>query len=363
MKILVIAGTRPNFMKAAPLITAAKASGIEALLIHTGQHYDDAMSKVFFDELGLPRPHRNLDVGSGSHGEVTARCLEGLEKVFVDERPDWVLVVGDVNSTLAGALAAAKLRIPLAHIEAGLRSFDRDMPEEINRVVTDAVSDLLFVTEPTGVKNLLAEGRSEKAIHLVGNVMIDTLDRFLPFAKKKAAASTFGLKEHSYALLTLHRPSNVDQPRNLQILYCQLAAVQERFPVLFPIHPRTRAKMEATGMLKYFESLPQLRLTDPLGYIDFLSLMVTARVVLTDSGGIQEETTVLGVPCLTLRDNTERPITIEQGTNQLVGASGEKLIAVLDLVHKESRPAIKRPHLWDGKASERIVRILVARSE
>lgn len=360
LRPLIIAGARPNFMKAAALIRAAWESGIDARLIHTGQHYDGDMSRVFFEELGIPRPHRNLGVGSGSHAEVTARCLARLEPVLLEEKPDIVLVVGDVNSTLAGALAAAKLGIPVGHVEAGLRSFDRSMPEEINRVVTDAVSDLLFISEPSGLANLRREGHPEKRLHLVGNVMIDTLDRFLPVARRRQTASKLSLPNRGYALVTVHRPSNVDQCESLQALVKHLKLMQDRLPVIFPVHPRTRARLEAAGLVDQLDSFLQLRMLEPMGYVDFLSLMDSARVVVTDSGGIQEETTVLGVPCLTLRDNTERPITIEQGTNQLVGASGERLIDALDETLSKSFPLPKRPALWDGRAAERIVHVLLS---
>ena len=358
MRILVVAGARPNFMKAAPLIQAARAAGIDALLVHTGQHYDEGMSQVFLDELGLPRPDHHLGVGSGTHAEVTARCLEQLEKVFVQEKPDRVLVVGDVNSTMAGALAAAKLRIPLAHVEAGLRSFDREMPEEINRIVTDAVADLLFVTEPSGVANLRREGRPDEAIHLVGNVMIDTLERFREQAQKRNTAGKLGLEHGNYAVMTLHRPSNVDRLEDLKNLCDNLVWAQERLAIFFPVHPRTRKQLEETGLWDRLAALPGMRLSEPVGYLDFLSLMTACRVALTDSGGIQEETTVLGIPCLTLRDNTERPITVEQGTNRLVGARGDRLKEALAEILDAPPPKITRPDLWDGHAAERIIKLL-----
>jgi len=358
MRILVVAGARPNFMKAAPLIQAARSAGIDALLVHTGQHYDEGMSQVFLDELGLPSPDHHLGVGSGTHAEVTARCLQRLEQVFLQEQPDRVLVVGDVNSTMAGALAAAKLRIPLAHVEAGLRSFDREMPEEINRLVTDAVADLLFVTEPSGVNNLRHEGRPEEAIHLVGNVMIDTLERFREQAEKRNTASKLNLQRGGYAVMTLHRPSNVDRPEDLKALCENLTWAQERLTVFFPVHPRTRKQLEETGLWDRLAKLPGMRLAEPVGYLDFLSLMITCRAALTDSGGIQEETTVLGIPCLTLRDNTERPITVEQGTNRLVGARGDRLREALAEILAAPPPKTTRPDLWDGHAAERIMKLL-----
>ncbi len=362
MLIHVVAGARPNFMKAAPLCWAAEELGVELRLIHTGQHYDKEMSQVFFDELGLPKPHKHLGVGSGTHGQVTARCLERLEEVFAQERPDWVLVVGDVNSTAAGALAAVKLHIATAHVEAGLRSFDRSMPEEINRMVTDAICDLLFVSEPAGVENLRREGHGENEIHLVGNVMIDTLERFLPAAKKRASSKKLGLEPKQYALLTLHRPSNVDSSGDLAALVEKLDWVQNKIPIFFPVHPRTRAKLKQTGHYEALSEMKNLQLADPVGYQDFLSLMTDSRVVLTDSGGIQEETTVLGIPCLTLRDNTERPITCDHGTNRLVGARGDGLASALEQVLDAPVTTGKRPDLWDGKAAVRIMKQLLAAS-
>jgi len=378
--IHLIAGARPNFMKVAPVHRAAVAAGLEARLIHTGQHYDPAMSQVFLDELELPAPHRHLEVGSGSHAEVTARALERLEAVFQEERPDWVLVVGDVNSTLAGALAAVKLGIRCAHVEAGLRSGDRAMPEELNRLATDAVCDLLLVSEPTGLANLRREGQPEGRLRLVGNTMIDTLDRFLPAARARQARARFGLAPQGFALCTLHRPSNVDDPAELAALVARLQRVAARLPVVFPVHPRTRARLVGAGAgvgdggpVGAGLAPPQrtiagsggamqaspLQLVDPLGYLDFVSLMADARVVLTDSGGIQEETTALGVPCLTLRDNTERPITVDEGTNELVGAGGDRLEPALDeLLAGRGKPG-RRPALWDGRAAERIVKELV----
>ncbi|MCE1204301.1 MAG: UDP-N-acetylglucosamine 2-epimerase (non-hydrolyzing) [Holophagaceae bacterium] len=345
-------------MKVAPLLWEAERLGIQALLIHTGQHHDQAMSRIFFDQLGIPMPHRNLGVGGGTHGEVTGRCIEGLEKVFIEESPAWVVVVGDVNSTLAGAIAASKLGLPLAHVEAGLRSFDRSMPEELNRLVVDAISDIHLVSEPSGVKNLLAEGKAGASIHLVGNVMIDTLERFRPLARERKFSESLGFRERSFGLVTLHRPFNVDHPENFGKLLNLLEQVVERIPLIFPVHPRTRSRLEQVIGFKDFLHSGRLLLLEPLGYIDFMSLMIDARVVLTDSGGIQEETTVLGVPCLTLRDNTERPITIEQGTNRLVGAMGQELLPELKRILEEPFPSPARPDLWDGKAAERILRIL-----
>ncbi len=355
---MTVTGARPNFMKAAPLYWAAEQAGVDLQLIHTGQHYDPGMSQVFFDELDLPKPHRHLEVGSGTHAQVTSRCLERLETVFMEERPDWVLVVGDVNSTVAGALAAVKLGIPTAHIEAGLRSFDRQMPEEINRIVTDAVSDVLFVTEPSGVTNLVNEGRSKEIIHLVGNVMIDTMFRYLHLARARKMQKQLDLPQ-KYAVLTLHRPSNVDREKDLDELISHLAWAQERLPIVFPIHPRTRAVLNQHNRVGNLEKLPNFYITGPMGYLDFLSLMLDSRVVLTDSGGIQEETTALGIPCITLRDNTERPITCEQGGNKLAGARGTKLADALNPILMGKAPKTDRPELWDGRAAERIIQILL----
>jgi UDP-N-acetylglucosamine 2-epimerase (non-hydrolysing) len=345
-------------MKAAPLCWAAKAAGIHVKLIHTGQHYDPGMNHVFFEELGLPKPHHHLGVGSGTHGQVTARSLERLEEVFAREQPDWVLVVGDVNSTLAGALAAVKLGILCGHVEAGLRSFDRSMPEEINRMAIDAICDQLFASEPAGVDNLTREGHPEECVHLVGNVMIDTLDRFLPAARRSDILDALGLEPRSYGLLTLHRPSNVDAGEAVDILIDQLERVQNEISIVFPVHPRTSTRLEELGRLARLQRLKDLTLIEPQGYLAFLCLMNSARFVLTDSGGIQEETTVLGVPCLTLRDNTERPITCEQGTNILVGARGERLFDAINVTLAGDHPGSRRPDLWDGHAAERIVGML-----
>jgi len=355
MYIHIVIGTRPNFIKAAPLCWAAKKIGIKIHLIHTGQHYDLLMNQVFFDDLDLPRPYRYLDIGSGSHAKSTGRCLERLGNVFSEDKPDWVIVIGDVNSTIAGALAAVKLGIKCAHVESGLRSFDRTMPEEINRIATDSISDLLFATEPSGVTNLEHEGHSPGSIKLVGNVIIDTLDHFLPIARKRGAFNLFDLKVKNYALLTLHRQSNVDIDSSLKALIDKIDLVQQLIPVVFPVHPRTRKELHSFGFENRLEKLSNLKIVDPLGYVDFLSLMGNSKMVITDSGGIQEETTVLEIPCLTLRDNTERPITCEQGTNQLVGSTGSKLMSAIESVMNNEQKIIKRPDLWDGHTAERIL--------
>ncbi len=359
MKILNIAGARPNFMKIAPLMKTMRAcSDLDARLVHTGQHYDASMSTQFFEEFDIPPPDIHLEIGSASHAVQTAKIMIAFEEVLLRERPDVVVVVGDVNSTIGCALPAVKLGIPVAHVEAGLRSFDRSMPEEINRILTDAISDTLFVTEPSGKTNLLNEGVAENRIFFVGNVMIDTL----LFHKGKAAQSpileTLDMRPREYALLTLHRPSNVDHRETFSQLLLAIEAIQQRLPVIFPVHPRTRKRLEEFGLLSRLDMLPNVRLVEPLGYFDFLKLTMDARLVLTDSGGIQEETTVLDVPCVTLRDNTERPITVEQGTNELVGIDPARIIETCERILDGQGKTGRIPELWDGKAAERIVTIL-----
>ncbi len=356
-ELMVVAGARPNFMKVAPILRELEGRPeLRVFLIHTGQHYDEAMSTGFFRDLGIAEPDLNLAVGSGTHGEMTAEVLRRVEPVLAERRPGALLVVGDVNSTLAATLAASKLGVPVAHVEAGLRSFDRDMPEEINRVLTDAISDWLFVTEPSGRENLLREGVPEARIHLVGNVMIDTLLANREKARGSDVLERLGLEEGGYAALTLHRPSNVDDPDQLASLFALFEEIHRELPVVFPIHPRTRAAIEK----QLGGRAPGIQLIDPLGYLDFLRLMADARLVLTDSGGVQEETTVLGVPCLTLRENTERPVTVTQGTNQIVGRDPDTIRAevrkILDGEGKQGRI----PDLWDGGAAARIVDVLAA---
>ncbi len=359
MKLINVCGARPNFMKIAPLMRAYRAHpGIAPLLVHTGQHYDEKMSRLFFDELEIPRPDINLEVGSGSHARQTAAILERFEPVLLEHRPDAVLVVGDVNSTVACALAAAKLGAAVFHVEAGLRSFDRRMPEEINRVLTDAISDLLFVSEPSGLENLRREGIPEHRIHFVGNVMIDTLERCRERAAASGILEALGLEPGNYAVLTLHRPSNVDDPAVLAGLVGALEEIQRDLPVAFPIHPRTRKSLACAGLENRIKAMSGLRLLDPLGYLDFLRLMSEAAVVLTDSGGIQEETTILGVPCLTLRDSTERPVTIAEGTNRLVGMDPDRLLAGYREARRQGRRSGRRPEKWDGRAAERIAAVL-----
>lgn len=349
MKILHVVGARPNFMKIAPVMRALEARGVEQLLLHTGQHYDPSMSDVFFSDLGLPRPDLSLEVGSGSHAEQTAKVMVGFEEVLTKHRPDRVVVVGDVNSTLACALVAAKLHVPCAHVEAGLRCFDMRMPEEINRVLTDRICDLLLTPSEDADENLLREGAEPARIRLVGNVLIDALRTHLDRARDRAPWKNFGQEARAYALLTLHRPANVDDPAVLRTLLGALDKVQARIPILFPAHPRTQKAIEALG------GAPKgLRLLPPLGYLDFLGLLAEARLVLTDSGGLQEETTILGIPCLTLRENTERPVTVTHGTNQLVGRDPARIeraaLEILDGRVKKGRI----PRYWDGRAGERI---------
>ena len=358
MKVLHVVGARPNFMKAAPVHAALAARGAAQLLVHTGQHYDAAMSDVFFRELGLPEPDINLNVGSATHAVQTAEVMVRIEPVLREQKPDWVLVYGDVNSTAAAALVCAKLGVRVAHVEAGLRSNDRSMPEEINRIVTDAVADLLFTPSEDGDANLLREGVDAARICRAGNVMIDTLVRLLPEAKKRwpALRATFALDDR-FALLTLHRPSNVDDAGKLAAILDALADIGRAVPIVFPIHPRTAESLRRVG----HDVPPSLRLTEPLGYLDFLALQANAALVMTDSGGIQEETTFLGVPCLTLRPNTERPVTVTIGTNVLVGDDLEKMRCEARAVLEGRGKRGGVPPLWDGHAGERIAGAVLAR--
>jgi UDP-N-acetylglucosamine 2-epimerase (non-hydrolysing) len=360
LKIFNIVGARPNLVKIAPLVREMRThSSIQPILVHTGQHYDEKLSDVFFRQMGIPSPDFNLGVGSGSHAWQTAEILKRIEPLLIEQKPDLVLVVGDVNSTIAASLASAKLGIPVAHVEAGLRSFDRTMPEEINRILTDALADHLFVTEEDAICNLLKEGRPRDRIYLVGNVMIDALHQFLPQAQKSNIGRELGLCDGddvvSFAVLTLHRPSNVDSVRTLEKLFSAIGRVAEELPVIFPVHPRTQERLKAAQAKHH----PRLRLIPPVGYLDFLYLLNRSKFVLTDSGGIQEETTALGVPCLTLRENTERPITITEGTNELVGQDPTKIVnAARDILVGTRKPG-HVPQLWDGHSAERIVNILL----
>jgi UDP-N-acetylglucosamine 2-epimerase (non-hydrolysing) len=351
-RIICVAGARPNFMKVKPVMDALEARGAEVILVHTGQHYDAAMNDVFFTDLGLRAPDRHLGTGSGSHAEQTARVLTAFEPLVDELRPDAVVVVGDVTSTLSCALVAAKAGVPVAHVEAGLRSRDWSMPEEVNRVVTDRLSDLLFAPSPDGVANLRAEGYHEDQIHLAGNVMIDTLFANLDRALASDVLHRLGLTPGGYALATLHRPANVDDPVMLAGLTRALGEVARELPIVLPVHPRTAARLR--------DGLPQgVRTIDPAGYLDFIALQASARMVLTDSGGIQEETTALGVPCLTMRDSTERPITLSEGTNILVGRDPERIVATAHRVLTDP-PAKRAPALWDGHAGDRIAEVLIA---
>lgn len=358
--IYLIAGARPNFMKIAPIVRALhdQSELLEYRIIHTGQHYDREMSDVFFEELGIPKPDYHLECGGGSHAEQTAKIMVAFEHICQQKRPDCVLVVGDVNSTLACSVAAKKLNISVAHVEAGLRSDDRSMPEEINRLVTDSISDWFFCTEPAGVNNLLREGKRSKAIFNVGHVMVDNL---LYQANQLAKANCSGFKsallkrQHSaYGVITLHRPSNVDDADVMAAILGALNTLSERLPLIFPVHPRTQAKLQRFGLIP----APGITLTGPLSYMDFLNLWKDARLVLTDSGGLQEETTALGVPCLTLRHNTERPITVDEGTNVLVGTEPSVILAEACNILDGGGKTGKRPALWDGRAAERIVQQL-----
>lgn len=359
MKIINVVGARPNFMKIAPIVAECNRSHrIEALLVHTGQHYDEKMNDLFFSELGIPEPDINLEVGSASHAVQTAEIMKAFEPVVLEYRPDAVLVVGDVNSTVACGLVAVKLGVRLIHVEAGLRSFDRSMPEEINRVVTDSISDLLFCTEQSGVDNLIREGVPKEKIFLVGNVMIDTLLRNRAKAEESNVLSRLKRDSGDFAVVTLHRPCNVDDPVVLGRILHALEVVQNDMPIVFPVHPRTRKSLMGGSLGKRIGRPANLRLVDPLGYLDFLKLMSGATLVLTDSGGIQEETTILGVPCLTLRENTERPITVEMGSNQIVGTDADKIVGAYRRIMDGRRRQPAVPPLWDGHAAERIVGIL-----
>ena len=357
LRIVNVVGARPNFMKIAPVIEEMRRrpDDIEALLVHTGQHYDQSMSDSFFDDLQMPRPDLNLEVGSASHAQQTARIMTAFEPIIEEHKPDWVVVVGDVNSTMAATLVASKLRVKVAHIEAGLRSRDRSMPEEINRLVTDALADLLLTPSRDADENLLGEGISPEKIRFVGNVMIDTLRRSMERARTSTVIERFGLQPGCFGTMTLHRPSNVDHRDTLAGILDALDVVQQRLPIVFPAHPRTRARLEEFGFMESLSKQSNLILTEPLGYLDFLQLYSNSLVVLTDSGGIQEETTALGIPCLTLRENTERPITVTEGTNRLVGSDPEVIkreaLAALD----DRRSAGRVPELWDGRAAGRIV--------
>lgn len=366
MKIVVVAGARPNFMKVAPLIEALQAAqsrypALQYMLVHTGQHYDAQMSRAFFDDLCLPRPDVDLGVGSGSHAEQTGKVMIAFEGLLQQEKPDWVVVVGDVNSTMACAITAKKLGIKVAHVEAGLRSRDWSMPEEINRVVTDVLCDLLFTTDPLASENLRAEGVDADRIHFVGNVMIDTLLKHRERAMGLRLWEQLGLQAGAYGVVTLHRPSNVDDRTVFEGIVAALEVVQQQLPLVFPVHPRTRKMAETFGLWERMQAWQDVRLVDPLGYLQMLSLTSQAALILTDSGGLQEETVILGVPCITLRENTERPITVAVGANRVVGNKPEAIIESVQSCLGDSRKRFHSPEKWDGLAAQRIVEILVGK--
>ncbi|MBS1855908.1 MAG: UDP-N-acetylglucosamine 2-epimerase (non-hydrolyzing) [Acidobacteria bacterium] len=358
VRFLIVAGARPNFMKVAPILNAFEriGRGSDVLLVHTGQHYDHKMSGSFFRDLGIREPDINLGIGSGTHSQQTGRTMIAFEEVCLKEKPEWVLVVGDVNSTLACTLAAKKLGIQVAHVEAGLRSGDMSMPEEINRLCTDAIADLLFTTDTLAGENLRREGVAPERIHFVGNTMIDTLLRHV--AQARSLPLSEGLEEGRYAVVTLHRPANVDHPGILSDIVGAVTEVSLRIPVVFPAHPRTLGRLTEFGLRSGLEGQPGIRIVEPLGYLAFLGLMARSRMILTDSGGIQEETTVLGIPCITMRENTERPITCTIGTNVLVGRSAPAILAAASRALEFNRTAYAPPEKWDGRAAERIVAIL-----
>ena len=355
MKLLCIAGARPNFMKIAPILRAIKKyPQIHSKLIHTGQHYDAIMSDIFFKELQIPDPDIHLGVGGGSHAQQTAELMLKFDPILEQEKPDFILVVGDVNSTMACSITASKRNIPVIHVEAGLRSFDRTMPEEINRLVTDAISDYLFTTEPAANENLIKEGKNKNQIFYAGNVMIDSLIFALPQITSSDILKRLHLNEKEFALVTLHRPANVDTENNLSEMIELLEFIGEYTKVVFPVHPRTKTKLSQYGLDQKIRLNKQILLIDPLGYFDFIALMRSALVAVTDSGGVQEETTFLGVPCLTMRANTERPVTIDVGTNTLVGQNRDLLKSCMDAISRGGYKKGSIPELWDGHAAERI---------
>lgn len=363
IKIDLVAAARPNFMKIAPLYKALKAESgtFDVRLVHTGQHYDANMSKWFFRDLGLPNPDVNLEVGSGTHAEQTGGVMIAYERLCLHSRPDWCIVVGDVNSTIACTLAAKKLGIPVAHLEAGLRSRDRNMPEEINRIATDALADLLWTPSPDGDENLLREGISPERICRVGNIMIDSLEMMRPSIEARQYRQQLKLPLRGYGVVTLHRPSNVDMPEQLKILAGQLLDAAKQTPIVFPVHPRTRQRLSKLGLLDAIQGSSSIHLLDPLGYVDFMSVVFDCGFVLTDSGGVQEETTYLGIPCLTLRENTERPVTISEGTNRLIRP--DSIAENIQKVLNGSWPKGRVPALWDGAAAQRVVQSLKRANE
>jgi UDP-N-acetylglucosamine 2-epimerase (non-hydrolysing) len=366
VKIDLIVGARPNFMKAGPVIhqLRKRQPAWSVRVIHTGQHYDDRLSAQFFRDLDLPEPDVSLNIGSGTQVSQIARTMAALEPAFREHAPDLVMVFGDVNSTVAGALTAAHMQIPIAHVEAGLRSFDRSMPEEVNRTITDSVAELLFVTEPSALENLAKEGVPKSRMHFVGNTMIDTLMAQLPRIREVALPTRLGLDPGQFIAVTLHRPSNVDDPASLRRIVAMLIQLADRRDVVFPVHPRTTGRLDEAGLLAPLERHPRLRLLEPLGYLEFMSLVADAALVLTDSGGVQEETTMLNVPCVTLRTNTERPITVTAGTNVLAGSEPSAALTIIDRILASSarRTPAPAPAKWDGRAASRIVDVLEVRS-
>ncbi|MDN3512519.1 MAG: UDP-N-acetylglucosamine 2-epimerase (non-hydrolyzing) [Candidatus Jettenia sp.] len=362
-KFIIVAGARPNFMKIAPLMKELKKyPSIKPVLVHTGQHYDFLMSDVFFKDLGISQADIYLNVGSASHAMQSAKIMMAFEEVLLKEKPDLVIVVGDVNSTLACSLVASKMNIKVAHVEAGLRSFDRTMPEEINRVVTDSISDYLFVSEKSGLINLKNEGVKKRKVFFTGNIMIDALLSNMKKINASSVLKNFSLQPGSYVVLTLHRPSNVDSRQALAEIYDIIGSVSQKIKIVYPIHVRTKEKMKLFHMMDTFNNLTNLTMIEPLGYVDFVKLVKDSKLVITDSGGIQEETTVLGIPCLTMRDNTERPVTIQEGTNILVGRNKRKIISSVNKILRgeKERKKNKIPQFWDGKAAQRIVKVLSA---
>lgn len=349
--IYLVAGARPNFIKLAPLVKALQKRGsVPFKIVHTGQHYDTKMSRSFFDVLGIPDPDFNLEVGSGTHGAQTARIIERFEQLLTEQRPSAIVVFGDVNSTLACSVAAAKLLVPIVHVEAGLRSFDRTMPEEINRIVTDALSDVLFVSERSGLENLQREGAAAEKIRFVGNIMIDSLEAMMPLAAQQDLQAKYKMNGAPYALVTMHRPSNVDSPETLQRVLTTLNAIAARIGIFFPVHPRTREKMKSLGFVPH----KNFTLTDPVDYLDSLALQRKAKLILSDSGGVQEEASHLGIPCLTMRENTERPITVELGTSTLVGNEPQRIMQGVEEILSGNYKKGSQIPLWDGKTAERI---------
>jgi UDP-N-acetylglucosamine 2-epimerase (non-hydrolysing) len=367
LKVIIVAGARPNFMKVAPIVAAMRRrhDEFQPLLVHTGQHYDEVMSEAFFRDLEMPEPDVYLGVGSSSHAAQTAAIMQAFEPVLIKEQPDWVVVVGDVNSTLACSLVSVKLGIRVAHVEAGLRSRDRTMPEEINRLLTDQIAELLLTPSADADENLRAEGISTERIKLVGNIMIDSLRSQLDRAKQSTARADLGLTDKEYAVLTLHRPSNVDDTAAFVRVIEALEEIARRLPIVFPAHPRTRKMIAELGLTDRVERIKGLLVIDPFGYLDFLQVLSGARLVLTDSGGIQEETTVLGIPCVTLRENTERPITVELGTNTIAGTNPANIIkAALGALDNPAKTAAPRvPPLWDGRTADRVLDALIEKFE